>query len=206
MQFATAKTLDYKSNPEALLNHENPFATLVLAHLKTQETRTNPDERFIWKKTLLKNLLRYGMAKDDIRELLSFVDWIMHLSDTLDEQLRTELDDEEEFKIMPYVTSFERLAMRKGEQLGIEKGLKLGRKEGLQKGLEKGREKGIQEGLQEGAVHTTQENILGVLKVRFGKVPAKLVSALKGIDELPTLKDLLLLAAKVKSLDEFSVR
>ncbi|MEI6234339.1 MAG: hypothetical protein WCT04_14905 [Planctomycetota bacterium] len=70
LHFATAKLTDFRNDVDALLKHENPFALVVLAHLKTQDTRNNEGERFRWKKTLFRNLLRFGMAKVEIREVL----------------------------------------------------------------------------------------------------------------------------------------
>jgi hypothetical protein len=41
----------------------NPFATIVMAHLKTQETRHDVAERHVWKFRLIRRLYEQGYAK-----------------------------------------------------------------------------------------------------------------------------------------------
>ena len=55
-EFPVVKLLDYAANWQALETNPNPFATVVLAHLKTLETRRNPEERRAWKLRLAKGL------------------------------------------------------------------------------------------------------------------------------------------------------
>ena len=82
---------------------------------------------------------------------------------------------------MPHITLFEELAL----------------KEGLEKGIQKGLEKGI--------IQTGREAILDVLDTRFGHVPDAVREQVNALCSEPTLKDLLRRAARVPSLDEFSV-
>ena len=48
-EFPVVKLLDYAADFAALESSANPFATLVLAHLKTQETRRDFESRRVWK-------------------------------------------------------------------------------------------------------------------------------------------------------------
>jgi hypothetical protein len=47
----------------------NPFAQMVLAHLKTRETHKDPDGRCDWKVRLVGNLYERGFSAKDVREL-----------------------------------------------------------------------------------------------------------------------------------------
>jgi hypothetical protein len=124
--FPTVKLLDY-TDEAALEQDPNPFATVVLTHRKTQQTRDNPESRRAWKLRLARGLYERGWSPEDVLELLRFIDWMMELPPALAQQFRQDIYQYEKEKQMPYVTSFERMA----EQRGIEKGLR----EGLLKGL-----------------------------------------------------------------------
>src|SRR5262249_51092902 len=54
--FPVVKLLDYAAQCPALEADPNPFATVVLAHLKTLETRRTPADRQAWKVWLVKGL------------------------------------------------------------------------------------------------------------------------------------------------------
>lgn len=93
---------------------------LVLAHLKTRETRQDPDARRCWKVRLVKGLHERGLTAGEIRQLMRFIDWMMDLPPALEEEFRQEIHRYEEEKRMPYITSFERFGIRKGLLEGIE--------------------------------------------------------------------------------------
>ena len=57
------KLLDYAADVPALETNPNPFAAVVLAHLKTRETRQDPDARCLWKVRLIKGLYERGLSK-----------------------------------------------------------------------------------------------------------------------------------------------
>jgi hypothetical protein len=48
--------LDLGQDWEALSASENPFATVVMAHLKAGQTKKNRQERFQWKLSLTRQL------------------------------------------------------------------------------------------------------------------------------------------------------
>src|SRR6266498_93223 len=86
----------------------NLFAVVVLAHLKTLETRQDAGERQAWKVQLVKGLYERGLRAEDVRQLFRFIDWIMELPEVLENLFREEIDRYEEEKRMPYITSVER--------------------------------------------------------------------------------------------------
>jgi len=62
IEFATAKLLDYAVDEAALEAHSNPFAVVVLAHLKTLETAHDDEARRVSEVRLVKGLYERGSA------------------------------------------------------------------------------------------------------------------------------------------------
>ncbi len=122
--FPVAKILDYAEKQEELTKHTNPFAQVVLAHLKALETRRDPARRRQWKTQLVKGLYERGWKAEDVRQLFRLIDWLMDLPHELQEGFREELHRYEEEKRMPYVTSVERLAKEEGRQEGRQEGVR----------------------------------------------------------------------------------
>ncbi len=83
-QFGTVKLLDYQSRWAELEKSNNPFTTVVMAHLKTQETTKKLGERKAWKFSLIRRLYELGLPEKDIRNLYRFVDWVMILPKALE--------------------------------------------------------------------------------------------------------------------------
>jgi hypothetical protein len=119
-QFPIVKLLDYWEQWQTLEESRNPFATVVMAHLKTQETRDNGVERKAWKFNLIKRLYEQGYQKQDVLNLFNFIDWLMNLPDALNREFWQELTQYEEENRMPYVTSVERMALQEGQRLVVE--------------------------------------------------------------------------------------
>jgi hypothetical protein len=123
LRFPIVKLLDYAGRTEELEKSVNPFATLVLAHLKSQETKGDSSSRYAWKFRLVRGLYEKGWGKDRVRSLFRFIDWLLDLPVELEEQLAEQLSRLEEEKQMPYVTSIERLALEKGREEGLLEGI-----------------------------------------------------------------------------------
>ena len=119
--FPSIKLLEYATQEEELVVNSNPFAIVVLATLKTQATRTHSDDRFQWKLRLFKLLYQRGCKKEDILELMRFIDWVMRLPEELERRFDEAVFDYEEEQRMQYVTSFERYGIKKGRQEGMLK-------------------------------------------------------------------------------------
>ncbi len=125
-RFPVVKILDYADKWEMLEASQNPFAIVVQAHLKTLETQKNDTSRSRWKITLTKELYRRGFSKADIVKLYRFIDWLMRLPEDLEQQCFQELLEFEEAQRMPYITTAERIGIKKGVEKGIRRGLNKG--------------------------------------------------------------------------------
>jgi hypothetical protein len=111
MTFPAVKLLDFQGRDAELEASHNPFAKVVLAHLKTLETRGNPGERRDWKLRIACGLHECGFGPEDTRELLKLVDWLMELPAGLQRDFAQKIDEYEEGRHMPYYTTWERVAM-----------------------------------------------------------------------------------------------
>jgi hypothetical protein len=120
LRFPHVKLLDFAGQEAVLEASENPFAPVVLAHLKAQETQGNPADRHAWKLRLVRGLYERGFSAKDVRELFRLIDWLMVLPQPLEEVFQEDVVKIQEEKRMPYVTSIERVALRKGLRRGIE--------------------------------------------------------------------------------------
>ena len=123
--FLPEKLLDHAAHWQALETDPNPFALVVLAHLKTLETRRAPADRQAWKVRLVKGLYERGFSANDVRDLFRFIDWIMDLPEALDQLFWQEVTQYEEEKHMPFLTTPERLGLKRVLLKGIELGLEL---------------------------------------------------------------------------------
>ena len=111
---------DYRDRQTEMLLSTNPFAVIVHAHLQAQATAHDPDCRYQAKLQLVKSLYKRGWVRQDILELFRVIDWLLQLPTALEDQLWVEMQDHEEATHMRYVTSVERIGIRKGLQQGLE--------------------------------------------------------------------------------------
>ncbi|MDQ1327143.1 MAG: hypothetical protein QG641_423, partial [Candidatus Poribacteria bacterium] len=121
MEFPIVKLLDYRNKWDELEKSQNPFAVVVMAHLKTQETSNNDEDRKKWKSYLAKRLYERGYEREDIIQLLKFIDWIMYLPEELNKSFWQEIHEYEEENLMPYVLSIERTALQEGMQQEVRR-------------------------------------------------------------------------------------
>jgi hypothetical protein len=143
IRFPVIKLSDYRQRWDMLESSTNPFAIVVMAHLKTQDTQQDPEDRYRWKWAFTRRLYAMGFSRDDIIGLYTFVDLLMALPEPLEERYLDELEAYEEGLQMPYITSAERIGIKRGIKIGKEEG----RAEGLEQDLEQGREEGERKGL-----------------------------------------------------------
>jgi hypothetical protein len=122
------KLLDYANQVEALERDPNPFALIVLAHLKTLETRDQPDARRGWKVRVIKGLYERGLKAEDVRELFRIIDWLMNLPKPLEKLFWDEIEQLQEEKRMPYIPHIQRIWREEGLHEGLLKGIELGLK------------------------------------------------------------------------------
>ena len=161
-RFLTFKLLD--CDEQELKTSNNPFALCSLAQLKANETVNSPETRKKWKVRLARSLYEKGFTKQEIINLFRFIDWIMALPEELAENFWQEHSTYEESKKMEYITSVERIGMRKG------------------------RIEGRQEGRREGVMAGESTVINRLLESKFGKLPNKYIVRLQSADEKSLLK------------------
>ena len=65
-EFPTVKLADYRNRWAELEASANPFAVVVMAHLKTRETQHDPEHRQFWKFRLIRHLYDRGYGRQDI--------------------------------------------------------------------------------------------------------------------------------------------
>ena len=112
--FTSVKLLDYAKRWEELETSQNVFATIVMTHLKAQETKRSPKRRKEWKLALIKRLYERGYDRSAILGLFTFVDWIMILPEAAKVEFWQELKIYEEERKMPYITSVEQIGYDRG--------------------------------------------------------------------------------------------
>ncbi len=177
-RFPIVKLLDYQSRWSELEASRNPFAVVVMTHLKALQTRNNRTKRLESKLELTKRLYELGFSREDIINLFKLIDWIMSLPEELEQEFWQEFRNFEESKSMPYITSVERLGIKKGKQ--------------------EGRQEGRQEGLLEGLL----EGISLGLKLKFGEAGQTLLPEIEAIQDVSLLKTILKALESVSTLEE----
>ena len=179
--FPICKLIDYQTRWAELEASDNPFATVVMAHLKTLETQRNPQARYNAKFTLIRRLYERGYERNDVIRLFGFIDWIMHLPQELEVDFWAELRHYEGRNRMEYITSVQRIGMTIGIEIGMEKG--------------------IQTGLQKGALLV----LLRLLDHRFGPVSEEMVQRLHllSAEEAEKLVDVALTANDIDELARY---
>ena len=119
-RFPVVKLLDYEQRWQELEASRNPFATVVMAHLKAQETRNDARERFSSKLYLTRRLYEQGYEREDVINLFRFIDWVMSLPQELEQDFWREVIQLQEERRMPYITSIERIGIQKGIEQSLQ--------------------------------------------------------------------------------------
>ncbi len=118
LEFPIVKLLDYETNWSELEASDNPFAVMVMAHLRTQASTQNPEARLQWKLRLIRMLYEKGYSRENIINLLRLLDWMMTLPKELEIACKAEIRQYEE-QPMPYITTFERFGMLENQRENI---------------------------------------------------------------------------------------
>ncbi|GIW72692.1 MAG: hypothetical protein KatS3mg102_2234 [Planctomycetota bacterium] len=175
LHFPVVKLLDFRERRAELERSRNPFAVITLAHLVALSTRGRPELRYGEKLAMLRRLYEIGLGRRVVRLLFLVVDWILALPAELDERLAEEIHAEEEKRKVRYISSIERVGIRKGRE----------------------------EGLQAGRLLALREAIVRCLEARFGPQARERTSQLERIQDAGTLERLVGEAATVASLEAF---
>ena len=116
LDYIKTKLLDYKVQWSYLEKEENPFAIVVMAHLKALETRKDHSLRKQWKTELTKLLYEKGYSETGVLNLYRFIDWVLTLPEALEKIFLEDLRQYEKEKKMPYITSAERIGRKEGRK------------------------------------------------------------------------------------------
>lgn len=176
-QYPTAKLLEL--DEQELENSDNPFALVVLAHLRALKARRSPELLFSEKVRLIRQMAQQGYNKEDIANLYKVVDYLMALPKDLEERVDAIVREVAREQKITKLTNLERFALRRGARQGLQKGL----------------QRGIQQGLR--------KSILTILRTRFGRVPRHVQRMLKEIRSISDLERLNIESVKSATLEEF---
>jgi Domain of unknown function (DUF4351) len=123
--FSVVKLLEYKGQKAELATSKNPFAHVVLAHLAALETKRNNPRRRREKFVVVRQLYDAGFGEQEVIDLFRFIDWVMTLPPSLEEDFQQQLREFEGARALAYISSIE----RSGIERGLEQGLEQGRRE-----------------------------------------------------------------------------
>jgi len=175
IKFLIAKLLDYESRWAELESSLNPFAMIVMAHLKTKATTGNPEQREVWKWSLIRGLYDRGLTREKIIKLFQIIDRMMTLPSFLQESLDFKIQQFEEERTVPLLSNMELRGMERGKEIGKEIG----------------------------ALQNARDYIKAVLRVRLGEIPLEIETYLMQISDLSVLDKLLIFAATTNSFEDF---
>ena len=120
LEFPVVKLLDYSM--EELGSSQNPLAAIVQAHLSAQVAGKDVGVGYESKLSLIKSLYERGYGREDIVQLFRLIDWFIALPKREEDRLWQEIQTLEEERKMPYITSVERIGIRKGLEKGLQQG------------------------------------------------------------------------------------
>jgi hypothetical protein len=118
LKFPTVKLLDYEESWSELETSSNPFAIIVMAHLKTKATTGKLPEREQWKWRLIRGLYEKEFEREQIIKLFEIIDNMMTLSPELQSSLESKIKQFEEERTMPLVSNMELRGIERGKEIG----------------------------------------------------------------------------------------
>jgi hypothetical protein len=183
--------LDFQDRWKEFERSKNPFAMVVMSHLKALSTTRDSRGRLRWKVTLAKMLLerRYNDRQAD--HLFRFMDYVLALPEPLEIEFDRQVSKFAEEGKVTYLSRFERKAMERGVQQGMEQGMQ----QGMQQGLKKGQ--------VEGQIAAARAAVFDVLESRFNRIPRKLSSQLNKVSDADRLRALVRQAATAATVKDF---
>lgn len=138
VRFPVVKLWDYNGRWDELEESVNPCATVVMAHLRSRQTRHDPERRLRWKTRLVRRLYELGYQRQEVVDLFRFIDWVMELPEELETRFEENLQRLKSETNMEYISRYERRSHERGFVEGEKKGLVEGEKKGLSQGLRQG--------------------------------------------------------------------
>lgn len=122
--YPIVKLHDYRARRAEMEASDNPFATVVLAHLAAQDTRRDAQRRRQIKLALTRRLYERGYNRERVLSLFRFIDWLLELPAAQEAAFQREIRAYEEERRMPYITSVERIGREEGRQEGKREALR----------------------------------------------------------------------------------
>ena len=119
LEFPVAKLTDYEERLDELLASDNAFGWITAAHILTQKTKKQDEERYNAKLRLLRILYERHWEKQRVINLFNVIDWLMQLPEWLNNKVWQELETIEEREKVQYISSVERIGIAKGVAKGI---------------------------------------------------------------------------------------
>ncbi len=122
--FPVCKLVEFRKNWALLQSSDNPFAVVVMAHLKELETKKDDENRFQWKFKVTQPLYEKGFTEQEVFYLFRFIDVIMKLPKELEKQFHQTILEYEEVKKVAIRIPMDEIVMEKGLQEGLQEGLR----------------------------------------------------------------------------------
>ncbi|MBM3239924.1 hypothetical protein FJZ31_26870 [Candidatus Poribacteria bacterium] len=124
-------------------------------------------------------MLEKRYSREEILAVFRFLDGVLALTDIEKEGIIYNEFRGKEVEKVAYITNFERVAMEKGVQMGLE------------------------QGKQVGMLQNARELVLDALEEKFSVVPENIQGKLQEIEEREILRQLLRQVVRASSLEEF---
>ncbi len=182
LKFPTVKLLDYEERWSELEAGSNPFAIIVMAHLKTKATTGKLPEREQWKWRLIRGLYEKEFEREQIIKLFEIIDNMMTLSPELQSSLESKIKQFEEERTMPLVSNMELRGRKIGEEIGELRG--------------------IERGKEIGALENARDFVKKVLENRLGDIPGDIGQCINDASVISVLEEMLKAALIVNSFEE----
>ena len=122
-EFPIVKLLDKVKDWKALEESNNPFAIVTMVHWRAIKTARNKNKRVNEKISLIKHLYKKGFSKQDIINLMRFIDWVIEIPQDLEPLFDKEMEIFEKEEKMYYITQMQRPSYEKGQEEGEKKGI-----------------------------------------------------------------------------------
>lgn len=123
-EFPIFKLLEWESQRDVLENSKSPFACVLLAQLDAIKLKNKPLRAlFETKLSITKALYKKGFSADIIRKLFCFIDGIIRLTNELELKFETMIRYFEEKKKVAYISSIERIGLKRGREQGLIEGV-----------------------------------------------------------------------------------
>jgi hypothetical protein len=120
LRWPMVKLLDFANRLDSAANDPNLFGSLVAAHLVAQRTAEDGKTRKDWKLRLLRGLYSRNLEGEDVRQWSRYIDWLLPLPRSDEEDVVRQIQQLEKEESMPFVSIFERLAEERAEKLANE--------------------------------------------------------------------------------------